>query len=146
MRKYAKIIAILAIAVFLQGTMLNAAPLVWCVAGDDHRAIEFGISDDWHGHDQYSHVTVSGEELAMPVGPDGHTNDCLDDELLGPMASSVAKVSVFVPTASQLPDWMATSVQYWGDAPRLASVIRTPPDWGWRVADPAFLSTTKLLI
>jgi len=146
MRRFAKIIAMLAIAVFLPSTVLNAAPLVWCVAGDDHRAIEFGISDDWHGHGQHSHLTVSGDELALPVGPDGHSHDCLDDELLGPMAWSVANVPVFVPVASELPVWVATDVQHQGDAPRLARVIRPPPDWGWRVPDPAFLSTTKLLL
>jgi len=146
MRKYAKIIALLAIAVFLPSTILNAAPLVWCVAGDDHRAIEFGISDHWHGHGQHSHVSVSGDELAMPVGPDGHSHDCLDDQLIGPIASSAAKAPVFVPATVAVPVWAALSDAQLSGAPLLAKAIRPPPGGYSDRSDPAFLSTTKLLL
>ena len=146
MRKFVRIIALLAIAVFLPSTVLSAAPLVWCVAGDDHRAIEFGISDHWHGHGRHWHVSVSGDELAMPVGPDGHSHDCLDDELLGPMASNAANILLFVPATVEIPVWAALSDSHTDTAPLLAKAIRPPPKRHLNAPYPAFLSTTKLLL
>ena len=146
MRKYAKIIALLAIAVFLPSTMLSAAPLVWCIAGDDHRAIEFGITDDWHGSGHHSHMSVSGDELAQPVGPDGHHHGCVDDQLIGPMASNAVKVSVFVPATVEIPIWVALGDSHVDSAPLLAKAIRPPPEWHSDAPYPALLSTTKLLL
>lgn len=146
MRKFAKIIALLAIAVFLPGTVLNAAPLVWCVAGDDHRAIEFGISDDWHGNGHRSHRALSGEDSATPAVPDEHSHGCLDDQLIGPMASNAVKVPVFIPATVEIPVWVALSDSHGDTAPLLAKAIRPPPKRHLDAPYLALLSTTKLLL
>lgn len=146
MKRFAKFIALLAIAVFLPSTVLSAAPLVWCVSGDDHRAIEFGISGHWHGDGRHLHISVSGDEARLPTGPDGHSHGCLDNALLGPMASSGAKVPVFVPPASKSPVWAVTAVQRSADVSRIARAIRPPPRRTSNDARLALLSTTRLLL
>ncbi len=146
MRKFVRIIALLAIAVFLPSTVLSAAPLVWCVVGDDHRAIEFGISDEWHGHGHHSHGALSGNESAMPAVPGEHSHGCLDDQLIGPMVSNAVKVPVFIPGTVEIPVWAALRVSQPGNAPLLAKAIRPPPKRHLNAPYPAFLSTTKLLL
>lgn len=146
MRKFIHFIALLMVAVFLPSTVLNAAPLVWCIAGDDHRAIEFGISDEWHGHGHHQHGETAHDDHLGPDHSDGHEHGCLDDQLIGPMVSNGAKVPAFAPVTVEPPVWLASDLSDRGAEPLLAKAIRPPPGGLFGPTSQAFLSTTKLLL
>ena len=146
-----KLIAFLILTAFLPASILNAAPLVWCVAGDDHAAIEISVVEsshrviehshpvddhahhgDWHGQDQ-SHRSA-----------DHHSHVCIDFDLMSP-ALSAANADLDATLLHQLQHSRAKVAQFaTGALSDPGPLIRPPPEQHHGTPALAHLRTTKL--
>ena len=83
MSRVAKVIALVVLAAFLPSSILSAAPVVWCVAGDDHAAIEISIAKRQHaqaGQAGEHHVHAAD---AAHAPRDKQPDPCFDYDLIG---------------------------------------------------------------
>ncbi len=76
--------ALLMLLLFTPLSVLNAAPLVWCVANSDHIAIEFGIGGSWHGADASAASRFARAATVVTSQADSHPDDCIDRDLTSP--------------------------------------------------------------
>jgi hypothetical protein len=83
MRFAAKFVVFVMLATFLPASLLNAAPIVWCVAGDDHSGLELS-----HDGLQQTAVTQTNETGARQS--DHHEAPCVDYDLIGVAITAAA--------------------------------------------------------
>ena len=86
MRCWRRIVAVLVTLVFASTSALASTPLVWCVAADGHRAIEYKIGSkhaDHHALGQ-SEIPIAGVSGPQSAGDD----DCLDWRLVDKAAAA----------------------------------------------------------
>ena len=144
MRLVTRAIALLIIPVFLPASVLSAAPLVWCVAGDEHAAIEISLSQHSHVGEQATGSTSADAADKRIIAVGEHENPCIDYDLKG-LAIASASADVETVTTATLVPYGAQQASTLNSA-RLAALspIRPPPQLSRLPAGLLELRTIKL--
>jgi len=80
MRSWHRIVALVVALIFAPGSVLAAMPIVWCVGGDGHRAIEYHISADGR---HIEHAQLGKQTLSSAMAEPSEADDCQDWHLVG---------------------------------------------------------------
>lgn len=127
MRLVTRAIALLIISAFLPASVLSAAPLVWCVAGDEHAAIEISLSQHSHAGEQATGGTSADTANKRIIAAGEHEYPCVDYDLEG-LAIASAGTDIETATTATLISYGAQQASTLNSA-RLAALspIRPPP-------------------
>jgi len=143
MSRLAKYVAMVVLAAFVPGSVLSAAPMVWCAAGGDHAATEIKLVKRWHSHagaggDHRLHALAS-----TSFNVDGHSHPCLDYELIALAVSAKVNDLDAVAVTNASPSEVAIKIDLADAAPLSISRARAPPR---RNCDPPHLSSIRTTI
>src|SRR5215467_14656211 len=84
-----RIIAVSLIGLIVHASLLATLPVVWCVSGLGHSALEPSILGSHHGHHASFAAKPSVEDGSTPLANNDHSTDCID----------IAAIAVFSSTA-----------------------------------------------
>jgi len=144
MNKTAKIIALLVLAAFLPSSVLNAAPVVWCVAGDGHAGLEIKINKQAHTHVHPSDAHHGHSIGSASTHKNDHSHACLDYQLI----SSIGQTKSNDIDAKAFGDKICWGVETKIDHRNLlrfaAKPARAPPDQ--LLASPRLISIRTMML
>ncbi len=143
MNRIAKYVAMVVLAAFVPGSVLSAAPMVWCAAGGNHAATEIKLVKRWHTHVGADDAHRLHAIASTSFNVDGHSHPCLDYELIALAVSAKVDDLDAAATTNASPSDAAIKIVLADPAPISINRARAPPR---RNCDPPHLASIRTTI